>query len=154
MLSNGLCRGWLDAKERCPAGCQSWVRTTFSNAGAIRLMTGTTSSPPGTARAPPMNPFCTSTTMSAASASTVMTPDCAVKGRAPPAICRSELRRQCEIVTARRLHGQEVIAVEVVVVLKIALVREVVDFQFDGVVIEESIESTRIDRVLPGNRRG
>src|ERR1041385_3433519 len=53
MVSYGFRPGCVDANERCPGGCQSWVSTTWATRCASLLMTGTTSSPRGTARAPP-----------------------------------------------------------------------------------------------------
>src|SRR5918996_6020692 len=64
MVSKGFFPGCEEAKEAWPRGCQSWVSTMFSKRAASRLMSGTTSSPFGTARAPPgQKSFCTSTTM-------------------------------------------------------------------------------------------
>ena len=54
---------WVEAKEMCWWGCQSWVRMTWSNFLARVLMTGTMASPSGTARLPPgMKSFWTSMT--------------------------------------------------------------------------------------------
>jgi hypothetical protein len=39
--------GWLEANDRCAAGCQSCVSTTCSKRAASRLSSGTTSSPRG-----------------------------------------------------------------------------------------------------------
>src|SRR5438132_475865 len=64
-VSNGFLPGWEEANDTCPGVCQSWVRTTFRKAGAMRLMIGTISSPPFTASEPPgMKQFWTSTTRS------------------------------------------------------------------------------------------
>ena len=53
-----------------PGVCQSCVTMTFSNAGAMALMTGTTSSPPFTGSVPPVTKqFCTSMTSKALFAS-------------------------------------------------------------------------------------
>src|SRR5205085_2213934 len=51
--SPGLLPGWLDAKLPWPAGCQSCVATTRSNRGCSSFAIGMTSSPRGTASAPP-----------------------------------------------------------------------------------------------------
>src|SRR5574337_2058061 len=67
MVSNGFLPGCELANDAWPGVCQSCVMTMLSNAAASRLMTGTTSAPPGTGSAPAMKPFCTSTTISAAS---------------------------------------------------------------------------------------
>src|SRR3990167_11555198 len=65
MVSNGRWPGCWLAKLLCPGGCQSWVNSTWAKAAARRLTLATTSSPPGTARAPPaQKSFCTSTTSS------------------------------------------------------------------------------------------
>ena len=63
MVSKGLRPAWLDANDRCPATCQSWVSATWAKRRASALTTGTTAPPSGTARAPPgRKSFCTSTT--------------------------------------------------------------------------------------------
>src|SRR4029450_11638832 len=55
-----------DSKEQCSAGCQSMVATDSHRCSKSRLITGTTSSPYGTARAPPgQKSFCTSTMINA-----------------------------------------------------------------------------------------
>src|ERR1700752_5005020 len=55
-----------DSKEQCSAGCQSMVATASQLCSKSRLMTGITSSPPGTAREPPgQKSFCTSTMINA-----------------------------------------------------------------------------------------
>src|ERR1700760_1232532 len=53
MVSNGLLPPCAEAKDTCPAVCQSWVITTLLKPLAILLMTGTTCSPSFTARLPP-----------------------------------------------------------------------------------------------------
>src|ERR1700722_6368293 len=64
MVSNGCRPGCEEANDKWPRGCQSWVSTTLRNRAAIRLTIGTTSSPRGTASAPPgQKSFCTSTAM-------------------------------------------------------------------------------------------
>ena len=56
---------WFGANETWSPGCQSWVSTTLVKFAAIRLIAGTTFSPPGTASAPPVQKsFCTSITSS------------------------------------------------------------------------------------------
>src|SRR5919201_1674679 len=63
MVSNGRRSGCAEANEKCPAGCQSCVSTTCWNLCASSLITGTTSSPRGTASLPPgQKSFWTSTT--------------------------------------------------------------------------------------------
>src|SRR5215216_1693251 len=63
MVSNGRRPECVDAKEKCPAGCQSWVSTAWWNLCARRLTSGTTSSPHSTGSLPPgQKSFCTSTT--------------------------------------------------------------------------------------------
>ncbi len=52
MTSSGARPGCEEANEACPGGCQSWVATTIGKRGIRALITGTTSSPPRTARAP------------------------------------------------------------------------------------------------------
>src|SRR5687767_3710796 len=57
--------GCDDAKDECPAGCQSWVCTTCLKFLAKSLMRGTTSSASGTASFPPaQKSYCMSTTRS------------------------------------------------------------------------------------------
>src|ERR1700740_3552527 len=71
MTSKGFVPGCDEANEAWPGGCQSCVSTTLSKRAASRLIIGTTSSPLGTASAPPgMKSFWTSTTMRQASAAT------------------------------------------------------------------------------------
>ena len=57
IIGNAISKGDLpecaDAKDECPAGCQSCVRITASKSSIIALICSTTSSPPGTAKAPP-----------------------------------------------------------------------------------------------------
>src|SRR5262245_56416396 len=63
MVSNGCRPGCDEANDRWPAGCQSCVSATCGNFSARRLINGTTSSPRGTASAPPgQKSFWTSTT--------------------------------------------------------------------------------------------
>src|SRR5271170_5690685 len=63
MVVYGCAPGWALAKEICPAGCQSCVRMTCANFAASALTTGTISSPPATASAPPgQKSFCISIT--------------------------------------------------------------------------------------------
>src|SRR4051812_45541532 len=62
-ISNGFLAGCWVANDLCSAGCQSWVSTTCLKLRASRLISGTTSSPPGTASLPPgQKSFCTSMT--------------------------------------------------------------------------------------------
>ncbi len=49
----GCLPGCVEANDRCPRGCQSCVSTTLRNISARRLTIVTTSSPRGTASAPP-----------------------------------------------------------------------------------------------------
>ena len=66
MVSKGCLLVWVDAKEMCWGGCQSWVRMTWSNFSARVLMSGTIKSPSFIAKLPPgMKSFWTSMTRSA-----------------------------------------------------------------------------------------
>ena len=71
-----------EAKDAWPGVCQSCVSTTQWNARAMRLITGTTWSPSGTASTPPgMKAFCTSTTISASVSRGRIVPDiCPARG--------------------------------------------------------------------------
>src|SRR5271166_2564400 len=61
-VSNGF-KSWVEAKEACPAGCQSWVTTTWAKRRASALTSGTIESPSSTANAPPgMKSACRSMT--------------------------------------------------------------------------------------------
>src|SRR5271156_5711041 len=82
VTSNGLAPSCEDANDAWPAGCQSWVTTTFSNARPSRSTSGMIASPSATASAPPgRKSFCTSITMRTSSA--VMTIGASTS--APPA---------------------------------------------------------------------
>src|SRR5262247_1840156 len=100
MLSNGFLPGWEEAKEMWPDVCQSWVRTTFWNALAILLMSGTISSPLATAKLPPgRKQFCTSTTTSTESGPGLIFPWANAAGMnqendRPPATARQERRER------------------------------------------------------------
>src|SRR6476659_7345633 len=52
-ISKGFLAGCWVAKDLCLAGCQSWVSSACLKPRARRLISGTTSSPPGTASLPP-----------------------------------------------------------------------------------------------------
>src|SRR5262245_20044651 len=98
MVSKGFFPGWEEANEAWPGGCQSWVSTTFSKRAARRLITGTTSSPFGTASAPPgQKSFCTSTTIRQGVMSTV--------GHRKPA--RERAFRQNDHLAGIRVHSGE-----------------------------------------------
>jgi hypothetical protein len=60
MVSNGFLPLWVEAKQTCPAVCQSCVITTLPNPLAILLMTGTPArrpSPQGRRRAKAVLPI-------------------------------------------------------------------------------------------------
>src|SRR5271165_7287889 len=64
--SYGARPGWLEAKDECPGGCQSWVANATKLRASSRLTAATTASPSATGRLPPgMKVGCTSTTPSA-----------------------------------------------------------------------------------------
>ncbi len=66
VVEKGAAPAWLEAKLEWPAGCQSCVSTTWLAEPISRFTTGTISSPPPTASAPPgQKSFCMSMTMSA-----------------------------------------------------------------------------------------
>src|SRR5271165_2595665 len=61
-VSNGFA-SWVEAKDACSAGCQSWVTTTWPKRRASALTSGTIESPSSTASAPPgMKSACRSIT--------------------------------------------------------------------------------------------
>src|SRR5690349_14202179 len=100
MVSNGFLPGWALANDAWPLVCQSCVTTTLSKPAAMRLMTGTTSSPFVTGKVPPLTKqFCTSMTSSALAASGLILP-LAATARPPAATAANRPRPACKI--ARR----------------------------------------------------
>src|SRR5580658_10370937 len=66
---------------------------------------------------------------------------------------RLELAGKGQVVAARRLPRQEVVAVEPLVVEEIAIVGEIIDLELGRVVLRKGVEDPRVQRVLPRNGR-
>src|SRR5487761_2391484 len=75
MVSYSARPGWVEAKETCPGGCQSWVAKAAENRpSSSRLIGASTASPFGTGNSPPgMKQGCAS-----------ITPSTSSRARAPP----------------------------------------------------------------------